>query len=55
MLRLSFLVCALIASATCAARPMLIHPAQTIENWQPGFGGFSGRRWLNRIAHGDAA
>ena len=31
MLRLSFIACALIASATYAARPMVIHQSQTIE------------------------
>jgi len=36
MLRLSFLVCALIASATCAARPMIIHQSQTLQP-PPGY------------------
>ncbi len=31
MLRPIFVACALIASATCAARPMIIHPSQTLE------------------------
>ena len=31
MLRSSFLACALIASATCAARPMIIHQSQTLQ------------------------
>lgn len=31
MLRLSFIACALIASATCAARPMIIHQSQTLQ------------------------
>jgi len=31
MLRPVFVACALIASATCAARPMVIHPSQTLE------------------------
>jgi hypothetical protein len=31
MLRLSFIACALVASAAYAARPMIIHPSQVIE------------------------
>jgi hypothetical protein len=31
MVRSIFIACALLAGATCAARPMLIHPAQTID------------------------
>ncbi len=31
MLRLSLIACALIASATCAARPMIIHQSQTLQ------------------------